>query len=413
MFGLGFYYEIILAAFLILYLYYKNHRPRNIISGVYWQDGKFSTLKFAAIAILLQIRKHSKICSIKIKRFFDKDFESTNLDDLDQAQPLSWHKNAIDAVYFNGSSKDQQVLMCGLARRKNNLVNGFLYLRVPQFSDRFLLSPKLPDTCLYQTESDGNQFKAEGLHLKPMVPMKSWKIIYKGKMQFDATKSETFDVELNANFTTTLPVFNYDNDMHYSGAAKAMSRELWSREYFDNLKTFHQTHYEQYGDVKGYVIIEDEKYDISVNSVRDHSFGLQRDWKIFHRYVMHFFTLEDGTRITIGVISIPVNFSSIFVGFVTEKDGKNYPVKECNFKLYQHGEHGNPPKNYAFSFETELKTYIVNVRVYMTQEFFIGLERESKVIELLSQFTVNGVKGWGAAEWQYRNLNGRPPKSVD
>ncbi|XP_055709014.1 uncharacterized protein LOC129805257 [Phlebotomus papatasi] len=363
------------------------------------------------MAILLKLRQKSKILRLRVRKYFSGDIEPPNFDDLDQVQPLSYHKNAIDAVYFNGSSEDQQVLMCGLARRKNNLVNGFLYLRIPEFSDKFLLSPQLPDTNLYQTESDGNQFKAEGLHLKPLIPMKTWKIIYKGKMQFESAKSEAFDVELNATFTSNLPVFNYDTDMHFSSAARAMSRESWTREYFENLKTFHQTHYEQYGDVKGYVIIEDEKYDISVNSVRDHSFGLQRDWRIFHRYVMHFFTLEDGTRITIGVISIPVNFSSIVVGFVTDSEGKkNHPVTDCNFKLYQHGENGNPPQNYAFTFTTELKTYLVEVNCYAIQEFFIGLERESRVVELLSRFTVNGVRGWGAAEWQYRNLSG-PPRS--
>uniref|UniRef100_A0A1B0CAD2 DUF7064 domain-containing protein n=2 Tax=Lutzomyia longipalpis TaxID=7200 RepID=A0A1B0CAD2_LUTLO len=403
-------YEIALAAFLIFYLYLKNQRPRSVISGVYRQEGKYSTLKFILIAILLQVRKKSKVWSVIVKRYFDKDFEPPGLEDLDQPQPLSHHVNAIDAVYFNGSSASQQVLMCGLARRKKNLVNGFLYLRVPEFSDKFLLTPQLPDTNLYQSESDANQFRAEGIHLKPIVPMKTWKISYKGKMQLDATKSETYDVELNATFTTNLPTFNYDTDMHYSSAARAMSREYWSREYFENLKTFHQTHYEQYGDIKGYAIIEDEKYEISVNSVRDHSFGVQRDWKIFHRYVMHFFTLENGMRITVGVISIPVNFSSIAVGFVTDpKDGKNYPITDCNFKLYQHGENGNPPKNYAFSFTTENdKTYLVEVNAFATQEFFIGLERESRVIELLSQFTVNGIKGWGAAEWQYRNLTGSP-----
>ncbi|XP_059617686.1 uncharacterized protein LOC132262432 [Phlebotomus argentipes] len=401
MIGLGFYYEVILAAIVILYLYSKHQRPRSVISGVYRQDGKFSTIKFILIAILLRVRQVSVITR--------QNFEPPGLEDLDQPQPLSYHKNAIDAVYFNGSSEDQQVVMCGMARRKNNLVNGFLYLRIPDFSDKFLLSPKLPDTNLYQTESDANQFKAEGISLKPIVPMKTWKITYKGKMQFDTPKSETFDVELNATFTTNLPAFNYDTDMHFSSAAKAISREYWSREYFDNLKSFHQTHYEQYGDIKGYVLIDDEKFDISVNSVRDHSFGLQRDWRVFHRYVMHFFTLEDGTRISVGVISIPVTFSSITVGFVTDATSKkNHPITDCNFKLYQHGENGNPPKNYAFSFTTEEKSYLVEVKAFITQEFFIGLERESRVIELLSQFTVNGVKGWGAAEWQYRNLTAKP-----
>lgn len=49
--------------------------------------------------------------------------------------------------------------------------------------------------------------------------------------------------------------------------------------------------------------------------------------------------------------------------------------------------------------------YTVQVDVKDSPTFFIGDEHESRVVERLCHFNVNGVKGWGAAEWQYRNLN--------
>lgn len=39
--------------------------------------------------------------------------------------------------------------------------------------------------------------------------------------------------------------------------------------------------------------------------------------------------------------------------------------------------------------------------------FYISKDWETKVIEGLCKFKVNGVKGHGAAEWVYRNIKGR------
>jgi hypothetical protein len=38
----------------------------------------------------------------------------------------------------------------------------------------------------------------------------------------------------------------------------------------------------------------------------------------------------------------------------------------------------------------------------------MGWEWEARIVENLAHFTVNGVAGWGAVEWEYRHLGGRP-----
>lgn len=50
------------------------------------------------------------------------------------------------------------------------------------------------------------------------------------------------------------------------------------------------------------------------------------------------------------------------------------------------------------------REYVVKVDGYLAPEFFLGLENECRIVEMMARFTVNGVPGWGAAEWQYRNL---------
>lgn len=43
-------------------------------------------------------------------------------------------------------------------------------------------------------------------------------------------------------------------------------------------------------------------------------------------------------------------FCRLYLGYVCTPHGHIYPLKWCDFLLYQHGENGKPPKDYAFQF---------------------------------------------------------------
>lgn len=84
--------------------------------------------------------------------------------------------------------------------------------------------------------------------------------------------------------------------------------------------------------------------------VRDHSFGL-REWRSFHRYVLHYITAENGDRYAVMIISMPICFSSVTMGYVVDGYTKQiHPVKYCNFELYQQGDSEPPPVDYGFRF---------------------------------------------------------------
>lgn len=125
--------------------------------------------------------------------------------DIECRQPLSTHPlvslqytvkllghfpsiyfKAIDAVYFNGVNPRGDILAIGTAQRKNQRVDGFCLLRVPEFSDRVLVNTRFPDCWLEQTVAESESttsWSVEGIKVCPVTPMKSWKLNYSGKMK--------------------------------------------------------------------------------------------------------------------------------------------------------------------------------------------------------------------------------------
>lgn len=140
----------------------------------------------------------------------------------------------MDAVYLNGASKHGDHLIVGTARRKNGLVDGFIYFKLHS-KYGLLESPKLPDTSLYQVE-EVEEYSAEGIKLIPLEPMKKWKFIYEGKMKEFSNRNVEHDVKIEAIWVSDGPHFNFDKHMDPLGMAKTMAYEKWSRDYFKILK---------------------------------------------------------------------------------------------------------------------------------------------------------------------------------
>lgn len=141
----------------------------------------------------------------------------------------------IDAVYFNSANEHGDHLVVGTARRKDKLIDGFLYLKLNNDEIGLLETPKLPDTSLYQ-DVQAEEYCAEGIKVWPVEAMKKWKITYEGQMKKADKSKELFDVKLDVTWTSYLPPFNFDTDMDPLLMAKCVAREQWSREYFKLLE---------------------------------------------------------------------------------------------------------------------------------------------------------------------------------
>lgn len=121
-----------------------------------------------------------------------------------------------------------------------------------------------------------------------------------------------------------------------------------------------------------------------------------------HRYAFHMMYLDNGMRISVGVICQPCTTSHLEVGYIALPNKKLHPIDSCDLLLYQHGEKGNPGKNIGFSFEANGVTYDVKVKTAYECEHFKGSDSEARLIERFNTYEVNGIKGQGISEWQYK-----------
>ncbi|XP_060528430.1 uncharacterized protein LOC132703289 isoform X2 [Cylas formicarius] len=328
------------SSFFIILLRVLDKNPVPLF-GVYRRRSGLYWIKVWIMYTVLTLKKVTSRFT-NYEEYYDK---------IDKPQELSHHSKAVDAVNFNGANKNGDYFIFATARRKNRLIDGLFFLKVANSNMGVLTIPKIPDTTLFN-DGDEDKYEAEGIQISCVEPMKKWKLTYAGVMKNFENPDQQSNVTLDAVWTSEQPCFNFDKDMDAWDMAKAIAYERWSRNYFANLEKNHQVHYEQFGTLKAHITINGSKYNIEVDALRDHSVATKREWAQFRRYGMHFFSAENGDHFSVGSICLPISFSRLNVGFVYSARERNvYAIRKSNLRLYNHGEMGRAPRDYAFSFK--------------------------------------------------------------
>lgn len=383
--------------------------PCNV-NILYGKMGFYYPLKYWLFRILLWLRRRQNEKRLKAKEasssgagYGMKSRNST--EEMDKVQVLAdGFPMAVDAVYFNGVSKDGTYIVAATARRPENYVNTVLFLKLPGIG--LLEMPAMPDTWM-QDEKSITAFKAGGLLISPVKCMEAWSIAYDGPMR-NAYSGKTVHVSFNVMWKALTTVFDFDTDIHPHAMAAAIAREKWSREFFDTLKRSHQTHYEQFGEISGVVHVEGSPDQaIKAQGVRDHSYGNVRDWRDIHRYALNYAYLEDGSAVFIGTICMPTMLTRLDFGYVFHPDGKMDTAEKSDFEFYNWGDDGEAPEYFEVNFIAGGKNYTVKCTRDDIFYFYMGKDWDSKVHERVCTYYVNGVRGWGISEWDYRNYAGK------
>ncbi|XP_014365016.2 uncharacterized protein LOC106716094 [Papilio machaon] len=403
------YFFIFVVSFLFLIIYAVKKKDPEPIFGVYSVPGKWYYLKYIVFACIYYFRKYVKSHAAGTDGSAGQGVKAlADPATMDCAQMLSDHAKAFDAIFFISATRDENdkgiYVISGCERRSMGMCNGLFYIGLP--GKGLLCSKKIPDTVLFGAPI--GEFSAEGIKMEPLEPMKKWALSYKGKMWYQNEPTKLVDVEFTGEWSATSKYFDFDTDLHPPAIIRSIAREKWSRRYFEGLKTAHQSHYEQFGVLKCKFKIEQESFEYTLPSFRDHSFGHKRDWSLMHRYAFHHMFLTDGTSISVGVICQPLTASTMEAGVVSLPNGELHPVQWVDLQLYQHGEGGIAPKDYAFRFQAGHKVYTAQVVVEYESIHYVSSEWEARMVERFCRFSVNGVAGRGVSEFHYRHTDGRP-----
>ncbi|KAJ8912967.1 hypothetical protein NQ315_000023 [Exocentrus adspersus] len=207
----------------------KKQLQNSKIFGIYSQPGKWYFIKYHVFLFLLVLRR------LKYYIFGKSLFHNVN--NIEKLQPLSSHELAFDAVFFQAVSQNGIYFCMGTERRHQAKVNGLVYLLIPEYGA--LLSEKLPKTTLDADPASllsNKEYAAEGIRITPIVPMKLWKISFKGKMRQLGKPNKLVDVDFEAEWNSNLPWFLFEVEIPLRILARAIARETWTEKFFKSLK---------------------------------------------------------------------------------------------------------------------------------------------------------------------------------
>ncbi|KAI6216050.1 hypothetical protein M3Y94_00457800 [Aphelenchoides besseyi] len=425
LFGLTF-----VLAVVIVSLQFLSFGAQRKLYGVYSQPSVWFWIKFYVARLLIRLQRRRKE---KSNDKFSGDVFRMSKDDRMKRLPVSLMENihqlpadfafAGDCIFFNGSNSSGYYFTFGLAQRQNAIANLFCVLKVPgrgTFINEELLNNSNVKTCSttkeYRTES--------GFRVVCEKPMEKWRIRFDGvfvdvkNLQQNLKKTgpedqpvgikqlqTSFEFEWNAKSD----FFNFETDVSCDLIARSLALETWSRELFAKLESKHQIHYEQFGKLNGSLRIDDQDFDVQLTSMRDHTIAPYRRWTDLRRqvfsYVMVMFHLEDGTCVNTSVVSMPETvFSQLQFGYIITANGSKVPICELDLQLPFIGENKQFPDKFYYQFKTENdgQVHHVDVRVNERLAFKMGLDLGCYIEELMCEFEVNGQKGYGFCEVEYR-----------
>ena len=82
----------------------------------------------------------------------------------------------------------------------------------------------------------------------------------------------------------------------------------------------------------------------------------------------------------IGVVSQPSTFSSLELGYVCTPEGQCLPVQEVQLPLWQHGENGQDPKDFAFRFKANDEWH--HIQVFIRGSFILVIFKSMRQNDL-------------------------------
>jgi hypothetical protein len=173
--------------------------------------------------------------------------------------------------------------------------------------------------------ADGEGFQMGNLKWEPIEIGRSWRITYEGVVKDQDGKPHDSKVDLV--FTGEHPIYNFADSSDRKLIAKAIASEKWNKDFFLKLKELSQTHLEQTGNIKGFIILDGKQFDLSFRAMKDHTFG-SRTWLTWDRHYWISGLSDNGYQWTVTTIRYDF-LGRLTAGFVIDKEGMVDAIIDC------------------------------------------------------------------------------------
>lgn len=243
-----------------------------------------------------------------------------------------------------------------------------------------------------------NRYALKTMLYKENVPLKvdksenGWRIEYRGELtREDNTKAEA---EFEGEFTSEAPPVDFFSHMPPIRTAKAMAGEKWSRQFFDEVQSNNQVHYEQTGRLCGTLRIDGRSIPIDLPCVRDHSFG-KRDWNYMNNHLW-LMAVNDTSQLNFSMVSYPA-MSVLEVG---NYKAANKPMAYMTEATYDRSSvvKGSVPEKLELSLTLNDKSRLHIVAEKTDEERYLFQGGDYCLIEGVGEFTINGEPFRGIIE---------------
>ena len=246
---------------------------------------------------------------------------------------------------------------------------------------------------------DGDGFQMGNLKWEPIEAGKSWRIRFKGMVK-DAS-GKPHDCETDLVFTGETPIYDFARSSDHEAIARSIASEKWSRDFFFKLKDTHQTHYEQTGNIKGYILLDNKKYELDLRASRDHSFG-SRNWTTWDRHYWITGLSENGFHWT--VTTIRFNFlGRLTAGFVIGPDGTADAIVDCTDLEEISKERLLPDKGAVNMVMRSGKTHLLEFT--RNGDFPYVMDEKYLMFEAIGRYKFDGNEGLGMVEFGFNSDN--------